>query len=68
MYRVLNTPPEYTYFYVSKNITSYTFVVFKIVESLQCIPNSSQRQGFCEKLETTCIFFMKFSHGHLGLY
>ena len=38
MYSVLNTLSEYTYFYISKNITSYTFVlVFKIVESLQCI-------------------------------
>ena len=26
MYSVLNTLPEYTYFYVSQNITSYTFV------------------------------------------
>ena len=38
MYSVLNTLSEYTYFYISKNITSYTFLlVFKIVESLQCI-------------------------------
>ena len=29
---------KYTYFYILKNITSYTFLfVFKIVESLQCI-------------------------------
>ena len=26
MYSVLNTLSEYTYFYISKNITSYTFV------------------------------------------
>ena len=26
MYRVLNTFSEYKYFYISKNITSYTFV------------------------------------------
>ena len=38
MYSVWNTLSEYTYFYISKNITSYTFLlVFKIVESLQCI-------------------------------
>ena len=38
MYSVLNTLSEYTYVYISKNITSYTFLlVFKIVESLQCI-------------------------------
>ena len=42
MYNVLNTLSEYTYFYISKNITSYTFLlVFKIVESLQCILNLS---------------------------
>ena len=38
MYSVLNTLSEYTYFYISKNITSYTFLlVFEIIESLQCI-------------------------------
>ena len=38
MRSVLNTISEYTYFYISKNITSYTFLlVFKIVESLKCI-------------------------------
>ena len=32
---------EYRYFYISKNITSYTILlVFKIVESLQCIVNT----------------------------
>ena len=35
MYGVLNTLSEYKYFYMSKNITSYTFyLAFKIVESL----------------------------------
>ena len=35
---LLNTLSEYTYIYMSKNITSYIFLlVFKIVESLQCI-------------------------------
>ena len=38
IHSLLNTLSEYTYFYISKNITSYTFLlVFKIVESLQCI-------------------------------
>ena len=38
MYSVLNTLSEYTYFYISKDITLYTFLlVFKIMESLQCI-------------------------------
>ena len=42
MHRVLNKLSEYTYFYTLKNITSYTFLlVFKIVESLQCILNSA---------------------------
>ena len=35
MYSVLNTLSEYTYFYISKNITSHTFLlVFKITERL----------------------------------
>ena len=34
----LNTLSEYIYFYILKNITSYTFLhVFKIIESLHCI-------------------------------
>ena len=38
MYSVLNTSSEYIYFYVSKNITSFTFLlVFKIAKSFQCI-------------------------------
>ena len=38
MYSVFNTLSEYTYFYILKNITLYTFsLVFKIVASLQCI-------------------------------
>ena len=37
MYSVLDTLSEYTYFYISKKIASYTFaLIFKIVESLQC--------------------------------
>ena len=40
MYSALNTISEYIYFYISKNITSCTFfLVFKTVESLQCILN-----------------------------
>ena len=42
MYSVLNILSEYTCFYVSEDITSYTFwLAFKIVESLQCILNAS---------------------------
>ena len=38
MYSVLNTSSEYIYFYVSKNITSFTFLlIFKIAKSFQCI-------------------------------
>ena len=38
MYRVLNTLPEYTCFYIPRNLAPYFFwFVFKIVESLQCI-------------------------------
>ena len=38
MYIVFNTLAKYIYFYISKNITSYSFLlVFKIVKSLQCI-------------------------------
>ena len=40
MYSVLNILSQYTYFYISKNITSYTFLlVSNIVESLQWILN-----------------------------
>ena len=54
MYDVLNTLSEYTYFYVSKNITSNTFLlVFKIVESLQCILNI-QRINTLFKNKTYC--------------
>ena len=38
MYSELSTLLEYTYFYISKNITLYTFLlVFKIIESLKDI-------------------------------
>ena len=53
MYSVSNTLLEYVYFYNSKNITSYTFLIdFKIVGSLQCIlklqffPNDIKIQQF----------------------
>ena len=37
----LNTISEYRYFYISKNMTLYTFLlVFKIAKSLQCIVKS----------------------------
>ena len=35
MYSVLNTLSEYTYFYISEKITSYTFLLLsKFIESL----------------------------------
>ena len=38
IYSILNILSEYKWFYLSKNITSYTFLlVLKIVERLQCI-------------------------------
>ena len=37
MYSALNILSEYTYFYLSKNITSFNFLFnFQIIESLQC--------------------------------
>ena len=43
MYSLLNTLSKYTYFYISRNITSYTFLLaFKNVKSLQCILNSNK--------------------------
>ena len=48
IHSLLNTLSEYTYFYISKNITSYTFLlVFKIVESLQCILKLNSFFIFC---------------------
>ena len=38
MYNVLKTLSKYIYFYISKDINSYTFLlVFKLLKSLQCI-------------------------------
>ena len=46
---------EYTYFYISKNITSYTFLlVFKIVESLQCILNNSVQSRMTNISRNVC--------------
>ena len=57
MYGVFNTLSEYTYFYISKNITSYTLLfVFKIVVSLQCILNSiSTKNPSVDKSENSKI-------------
>ena len=52
MYNVLNTLSEYTYFYISKNITSYNFLlVLKIDKSLQCILKKNLQNHF---LLTSC--------------
>ena len=48
MCSVLNTLSEYAYFYISKGVTSHTFLlVFKVIESLQCILNTyiTRKQG-----------------------
>ena len=51
MYSVLNTHSEYTYFYISANIASYTNLhVFKIVERVQC----NLKQRFLKKLFNCC--------------
>ena len=44
MYSVLNTFSEYTYFDISKNITTYTFVT--------CFQNLRKRQSFSVFLMT----------------
>ena len=46
MYCVLNTLSKYTYFFISKSITSYTFLfAFKIFKSLQCILKVTVKRG-----------------------
>ena len=40
LYSVLNTLSEYPYFHISKNITSYTFLLVLNIKSLQCILKS----------------------------
>ena len=63
MYSVLNTLSEYTCFYISKNFTSYTFLlVSKIVENLQCIlktENFSHEDVLCnvKNSSITCSSF-----------
>ena len=54
MYTVLNTLSEHTYFYISKNIFSYTFFAcIKIVENLQCILKCSNKSNrFYFKMES----------------
>ena len=53
MHSELNTLSEYTYFTYQKTITSYTFLlVFKIVESLQCILKDSFRFRDVSKMNT----------------
>ena len=59
MHSVLNTFSEYTYFNISKNITSYTFLhVFKIVENLQCILNIETQLFLCLRANTISIRFL----------
>ena len=42
----MNTPSEHAYFSISKNIISYAFLlVFKVVESLQCILKQHSRKS-----------------------
>ena len=57
MYSVLNSLSEYTYFYISKTITSYTFLpVLKMVESLQRILKIKQNwlKGF-KRPKVSCL-------------
>ena len=61
MYSVSNTLSEYTYFCISKDITSYTFLlVFEIVESLQCIihNNSSLLAGLVSPFTISKYFLL----------
>ena len=61
MYILLNTLSEYTYFYISKNITLYTFLlVFKIVENLQSILKASHY-----KWEMQCYVLHSYRNPHL---
>ena len=60
MFSVLNTHSQYTFFYISKIITSYTFLlVFKIVESLQC----KGKIGQCPLLNN---YFIKLTKAGTG--
>ena len=42
----MNTLSEYTYFYIPKIITSYTFLLaFEIIESLRCILKLNEKEA-----------------------
>ena len=57
MYSVLNTLSEYRYFYISKSINPYTFLlVFKIVGSPQCIPKTAILKSTSEQLLMCWLF------------
>ena len=59
MYSAMSTLSEYTHFYISKNITSYTFLlVFKIVESLQYILNLAWKEKHLFSINTL-LFYKK---------
>ena len=56
MYSVLIALSEYTYFYILKKITSYTFAVcFKIVGSFQCILNFNVWTNVAEVLNESYV-------------
>ena len=68
MNRVLNKLSEYIYFYISKNIISYTFVAgFQIVESLQCILNIFKSAGTGINLSTSILSTLLFLFSYFKL-
>ena len=63
-YSVLNTFSYYTYFYISKNIISYTILlVFKTVDSLQCM----QGVCVCIQLELCKTMSSSMERNHISL-
>ena len=50
MYGVMNTLSEYTYFYMPKNITSYTFLL--VFKSLLCILKWSVYKYFVRRFQS----------------
>ena len=59
MYSVLNTLAGYTYFYRSKTIASYTFLlVFKLIGILQCILKGTLMQTW--KYPNMFLFLQKY--------
>ena len=63
MYSLLNTISEYTCFYISKNITSYFFLlVLKIVESLQCMLEQAISLQIFQRLSTTNLTWAIFEY------